>query len=302
MSKQKRSISPLWLTFAVLFAGMYWLWTQTTLLSQQMGQNQEIQKISMENSALLSQQKLDIDRIEQAQSALQKQHITKYLQSEQVIELIALADRRFTVNHDPAGAVQALTLAQQTISPELKEAWHGLSLSINTHIETLSHAKNTIQSQLLEINQLSEAISSLPLTTEKMPDQPKRSTSPEAGNWKARSKDMLKKLIVVRHLDGPPNRHNTPEQLQMLRQRALLNLDLARWGILQHEPDLTRSALQTVKHIVSIQIQFSKETREAAIHQVDKLLAQQPTEPLPNLTQLIHSAQQLQSTLLREVS
>ncbi|HET7663661.1 MAG TPA: uroporphyrinogen-III C-methyltransferase [Rhodanobacteraceae bacterium] len=227
-----------------------------------------------------------VNSLEGAVAALSRhdQHGREAMALDQAAMLLRMGQQRYALFHDAAGAIKALTLADQTLAALGDPALAGVRQTLDAERKALALTHPASRADdLAALAHLRAVITTLPLKPLDTNVQPAG-----RGFWQ-RVWHALSTAVVVRRVEG-----STPSRAdaRMARQLAALDVAQAQAARLAWDAEATHAALKRVARALDTVF----DTRDADVREaratVTRLLAEKPVSP-PHLGKALQELQDL---------
>lgn len=247
--------------------GGYWLWTQ--LERQRTAVQQDSQAMQGRLAQLTTEQKELATRLGLATTALDQVHADTRLLTDALNKindrlgrdrqawvvaeaeyLLQLANRRLLLERDIAGAIAALSAADQRLASLNDPLLTRTRARISEELAALRALPPLdVEGIALELGALSKAVDALVLAGGPRAEAPVEETGEEAeaGGWRALMGKMwadIRGLVEIRHHEAGSLPLLTPDQRLLLRQNLRLKLETARLALLRGQGPIYAAALQ----------------------------------------------------------
>lgn len=227
-----------------------------------------------------------VNSLEAAVAALARhnQHGREAMALDQAAMLLRMGQQRYELFHDAAGAIKALTLADQTLAAIGDPALAGVRQTLDAERKALALTHPASRAaDLAALAHLRAAIASLPL-------KPLGTNAKPVGQgfWQ-RVWHALSTAVVIRRADG-----SAPSlaDARMARQLAALDVAQAQAARLAWDAEASHAALERVaKALDAVFDPHAADVRKARA-EVARLLAEKPVSP-PHLGKALQELQDL---------
>jgi len=306
--------------FAVLLAlgalgGSYFLWSQmerqrTAALHEQQQLRQQLDQLTAQQQDMSARLAQDSTALEQLRGdtrllndALEKmnerlgrdRHAWVLAEADYLLQM---ANRRLLLERDAAGAIAAMSAADQRLALLNDPLLTRVRAHLSEELQALRALPVVdVDGITLELGALSKGVDDLVLAGSPREDRDEEAAAEETGGWRGFVRTVwgdIRSLVVIRRHDAGSLPLITPDQRLLLRQNLRLKLETARLSLLRGHGPAYRAALQEadawVERFYDAQSPATVGMREA----LGRLAAVDVAPELPAIDQSLHA--------LREVS
>ncbi len=252
-----------------------------------------------ENQAL--QRETEISRVEQQVAILSQIKDNNAWQLQEVNYLLQLADLNLKYQHDPATAINLLTLADEKIARLNQPQFNQLRQMLSRDIASIRVVQAIdVTGILAKLQTMSERLKTLPVIIDKQ-ELSANSTQPAAnqsiGAWWQKAleqiRQVLQRLIVIHHYDETTKPLVTKDQQYLLATLIHFHLSQAQWAALHYDQDLFQQNLQRAKELIQMTFGTSSE-KTALLTECSELQQINLAVAMPELGNTMASIPQLQ--------
>lgn len=252
-----------------------------------------------ENQAL--QRENEISRVEQQITILNQIKDNNAWQLQEVTYLLQLAELNLKYQHNPATAINLLTIADETIArlnqPQLNQLRQMLSRDMASirvvQAIDVTGILATLQTIGERLKTLPAIIDKSELSANSMPSAPNQS----AGAWWQKAleqiRQVLQQLISIHHYDETTKPLVTKDQQYLLTTLIHFHLSQAQWAALHYDQTLFQKNLQRAKELIQMAFGTSPE-KTALLIELSELQQISLAVSMPELANTIASIPQLQ--------
>lgn len=166
----------------------------------------------------------------------------------EIEQLLIIANQQLQL----AGNIRPALLALQTAYSRLQQIeTPQAALLRKTVLDDIQHLQNLPQANIAELNlaleELAEAVDTLPLVSDRHPETLPMETSNDSNPWRRLVHELwqdFKRLVRLERIDRPEPPLLSPEQTFFLRENVKLRLLMARIALLQHDEQSYRSNME----------------------------------------------------------
>lgn len=296
--------------------GGYWLWTQ--LERQRMAAQQDNQAMQGRLAQLVSEQKELATRLGLATTALDQVHADTRLLTDALNKindrlgrdrqawvvaeaeyLLQLANRRLLLERDVAGAIAALSAADQRLAALNDPLLTRTRARISEELAALRALPPLdVEGIALELGALSKAVDGLVLAGGPRAEATVETAGEEeeTSGWRALMGKMwadIRGLVEVRHHEAGSLPLLTPDQRLLLRQNLRLKLETARLALLRGQGPIYLAALQEADEWVERFYDSESAATVGMREALGRLAAIDIAPELPAIEQSLHALREV---------
>lgn len=217
--------------------------------------------------------------------------------------LLQMANRRLLLERDVAGAIAAMTAADQRLAFLNDPLLTRVRATLSEELQALRALPVLdVDGITLELGALSKGVDDLELAGAPREEQDAVAAEEEAGGWRGFVRTVwsdIRSLVVIRRHDAGSLPLTTPDQRLLLRQNLRLKLETARLSLLRGHGQAYRAALQEadgwVERFYDAKSPATVGMREA----LGRLAAIDIAPPLPAIDQSLHTLREVSARLER---
>ncbi len=207
----------------------------------------------------------------------------KELDLAEVDYLLRLANERLKLFFDPTAADQALELADMHLAAMDNPMYLGVRKEIATARREL--AAVDIPDYVLissQLDAIQEAVASLPFRGEASASQ--ESVSVAETNWWEKVKGVFSNLVTIRRSTAQENERISLEDMDYIRQRLWLQLEMAQLSLMRREQEAFRNSLERARKTLSTWFDAGDGSYQSVNGSIDELMALKIKADLPDIS------------------
>lgn len=217
--------------------------------------------------------------------------------------LLQMANRRLLLERDVAGAVAAMTAADQRLAFLNDPLLTRVRAQLSEELQALRALPVVdVDGITLELGALSKGVDNLVLAGTPREEQDTAATAEEAGGWRGLVRTMwsdIRSLVVIRRHDAGSLPLTTPDQRLLLRQNLRLKLETARLSLLRGHGQAYRTALQEADAWVERFYDAASPATVGMREALGRLAVIDVAPPLPAIDQSLHALREISARLER---
>ena len=197
--------------------------------------------------------------------------------------LLRLAVERLKLFSDPAAADQALEVADMHLAALDNPMYVGVRQDIATARRELSSVSIPDNLEIAgKLDSIQERIPSLPFSSDD-PLAPVSAPAEESGWW-AKLKGVFSNLVTVRRSTDEENKRISLQDMDYIRQRVWLQLEIAHLSLMQRDQQAFRTSLERVEESLSTWFDASDSSYQVVKQGLDELMALEVKMDVPDIS------------------
>ncbi|GAB4293194.1 MAG: hypothetical protein Kow0096_08650 [Thiohalomonadaceae bacterium] len=217
--------------------------------------------------------------------------------------LLQLANRRLLLERDVAGAIAAMTAADQRLASLNDPLLTRVRAQLSEEVQALRALPvPDVDGIALELGALSKGVDNLVLAGTPREEQEEAATAEQPSGWRGLVQTVwsdIRSLVVIRRHDAGSLPLTTPDQRLLLRQNLRLKLETARLSLLRGHGQAYRAALQEADAWVERFYDAASPATVGMREALGRLAAIDIAPPLPAIDQSLHALREISARLER---
>ncbi|MEW6645970.1 MAG: uroporphyrinogen-III C-methyltransferase [Pseudomonadota bacterium] len=217
--------------------------------------------------------------------------------------LLQMANRRLLLERDVAGAIAAMTAADQRLAFLNDPLLTRVRAQLSEELQALRALPVLdVDGITLELGALSKGVDNLVLAGTPREEQDTTAAAEQPSGWRGLVQTVwsdIRSLVVIRRHDAGSLPLTTPDQRLLLRQNLRLKLETARLSLLRGHGQAYRAALQEADAWVERFYDAASPATVGMREALGRLAAIDVAPPLPAIDQSLHALREISARLER---
>jgi uncharacterized protein HemX len=217
--------------------------------------------------------------------------------------LLQMANRRLLLEHDVAGAMAAMTAADQRLAFLNDPLLTKVRALLSEELQALrALPRLDVDGITLELGALSKGVDNLVLAGVAREEAGTAAVAEEGGGWRGFARTLwadIRSLVVIRRHDAGNLPLTTPDQRLLLRQNLRLKLETARLSLLRGHAQAYRAALLEADGWVERFYDAASPATVGMREALGRLAAIEIAPELPAIDQSLHALREVSARLER---